>query len=110
MIREWTVEIASENGWSASAVFLVASSRVTFRDLSESEIAEYIASGEWRNKGGGYAVQGNAAYLIAAVGGMFTNVVGLPMSELSRILASRFNIHPVESLVQQRNRPRAANV
>jgi len=56
---------------------------VTFRALSASEIADYVATGEGRDKAGSYAVQGLAAAFVERIDGSFTNVVGLPLSELS---------------------------
>jgi septum formation protein len=56
---------------------------VTFRALSASEIADYVATGEGRDKAGSYAVQGMAAAFVERIDGSFTNVVGLPLSELS---------------------------
>jgi septum formation protein len=50
---------------------------VKFKRLSAAEIDAYIASGEWRGKAGGYAVQGRAAAFVAAINGSYTNVVGL---------------------------------
>lgn len=55
---------------------------VDFRELAQDDIDEYVASGEWRGKAGGYAAQGIAAAFVAAVRGSFTNVVGLPLAEV----------------------------
>jgi septum formation protein len=59
---------------------------VVFRDLSEEDIAAYVATGEPFDKAGAYAIQGGAAGMVRAVEGSYTNVVGLPMEALSRIL------------------------
>jgi septum formation protein len=59
---------------------------VTFKVLSHEETEDYIASGEWRGKAGGYAIQGRAAALIRWVGGSYSNVVGLPLFEVSNML------------------------
>jgi len=53
--------------------------RVRFRRLSEQDIEAYLASGEWRGKAGGYAVQGIAGSFIVKIVGSYTNVVGLPL-------------------------------
>ncbi|MEB3415608.1 Maf family nucleotide pyrophosphatase [Alteriqipengyuania sp. WL0013] len=58
---------------------------VRFKRLSDAEIDGYIASGEWRGKAGGYAIQGRAAGLIDWIQGSYSGVVGLPLYE-SRIL------------------------
>ncbi len=65
------------------------SSRVGFKRLSTDEIAAYLASGEWRGKAGGYAIQGHAAALIRFVSGSYSNVVGLPLFETAQLLAGR---------------------
>lgn len=56
--------------------------RVTFRALSREEIVAYVATGEGRDKAGAYAVQGDAAVFVERIDGSFTNVVGLPLSEV----------------------------
>jgi septum formation protein len=61
--------------------------RVTFKRLSEEEIAGYIGSGEWRGKAGGYAVQGRAAAFIPAISGSYSNVVGLSLSDAHALLS-----------------------
>jgi septum formation protein len=60
----------------------VVSTRVSFRSLDVSEIAAYVASGEWRGKAGGYAIQGIAGSFVTDLRGSFTNVVGLPVAEV----------------------------
>ena len=59
---------------------------VTFKRLHPAEIADYIASEEWRGKAGGYAIQGRAARFVAAIGGSYSNVVGLPLYETCALL------------------------
>jgi len=56
--------------------------KVTFRALDDDEIRDYAASGEGTDKAGAYAVQGRGAALVARIEGSYTNVVGLPASEL----------------------------
>ncbi|HEX2129449.1 MAG TPA: nucleoside triphosphate pyrophosphatase [Solirubrobacterales bacterium] len=60
----------------------LASSRVTFRALSAIDIDRYIASGEWRDRAGGYAIQGLGSTLVESLHGDFSNVVGLPLRTL----------------------------
>ena len=61
---------------------------VLMRDITEDEVEAYVASGEWRDKAGGYAIQENAdAFVVGLEGGGFDNVVGLPMG-LTRDLLS----------------------
>jgi septum formation protein len=59
---------------------------VTFKVLSAEETESYIASGEWRGKAGGYAIQGRAAALVRWIGGSYSNVVGLPLFEVASLL------------------------
>lgn len=64
----------------------VETTRVRFRPLSSHEAKCYVDSGEGDDKAGGYAIQGKGAVLIEAVEGCYFNVVGLPLSKLSRLL------------------------
>jgi septum formation protein len=56
--------------------------RVRFKRLSAEDIEAYLASGEWRGKAGGYAVQGIAGTFVVKIVGSYTNVVGLPLAEV----------------------------
>jgi septum formation protein len=55
---------------------------VEFRPLSEATIASYLDCGEWRDRAGGYAIQGRGALLVRAIEGDYLNVVGLPVAAL----------------------------
>jgi len=55
---------------------------VRFRALSAMEIEWYLATGEWRERAGGYAIQGRGAVLVEEIEGDFWNVVGLPVAAL----------------------------
>jgi septum formation protein len=66
-----------------------AESIVTFKRLSADEIADYIATGEWRGKAGGYAIQGLAARFVIHLGGSYSNVVGLALYETWALLAGQ---------------------
>ena len=61
----------------------LVTSTVTFKRMTGSEINAYIASNEWEGKAGGYAIQGLAAAYIRAVSGSYSNIVGLPLFEVS---------------------------
>lgn len=61
--------------------------RVRFKRLPRAEIDGYVASGEWRGKAGGYAVQGLAGAFVVKLGGSYTNVVGLPLYETAALLS-----------------------
>jgi septum formation protein len=60
---------------------------VTFDELSEDWIADYVASGEPFGKAGAYAIQGRAGTRITRIEGNYQNVVGLPVSTVNRLLA-----------------------
>ena len=55
---------------------------VSFRSLRPAEVDAYVASGEWRGKAGGYAVQGRAGAFVPELRGSHTNVIGLPVAEV----------------------------
>ncbi|CAL8967943.1 Maf-like protein [Rhodoplanes serenus] len=68
--------------------------RVRFKRLSEQDIETYLASGEWRGKAGGYAVQGLAGTFVVKIVGSYTGIVGLPLYETVTLLAGEgFPIH-----------------
>jgi len=60
--------------------------RVFFMKMSESEIAEYVASGEPMDKAGAYGIQGMASRWVGRIEGCYFNVVGLPVARLYRML------------------------
>ena len=60
--------------------------RVRFKRLSREELESYLASGQWRGKAGGYAVQGLAGSFVVKLVGSYTNVVGLPLYETVNLL------------------------
>jgi nucleoside triphosphate pyrophosphatase len=62
--------------------------RVRFKRLSNEDLESYLASGEWRGKAGGYAVQGLAGSFVVKLVGSYPNVVGLPLYEMVQLLAS----------------------
>src|SRR5262249_7719142 len=64
----------------------VVVTRVRFRALAPDAIAAYVASGEPEGKAGGYAIQGRGAALIESIDGSLTNVIGLPLVEVGRVL------------------------
>ncbi|MDX1631807.1 MAG: Maf family protein [Thermoanaerobaculia bacterium] len=64
----------------------VASTDVIFRDLEEEEIEWYVSTGEPLDKAGGYGIQGRAAIFIPGIRGSYSNVVGLPLETVDRLL------------------------
>jgi septum formation protein len=68
--------------------------RIRFKRLSHEDLDAYLASGEWRGKAGGYAVQGLAGSFVTKLVGSYTNVVGLPLYEMTTLLAGEgYPIH-----------------
>ncbi|MCW5698810.1 MAG: septum formation protein Maf [Rhodospirillales bacterium] len=61
---------------------------VAFKRLNSAEIEGYLASGEWRDKAGAYAIQGLAATFVRWISGSYSNVVGLPLFETAALLSS----------------------
>jgi len=61
--------------------------RVRFKRLSGNEMEAYLASGEWRGKAGGYAIQGLAGAFVVKLVGSYSSVVGLPLYETLSLLA-----------------------
>jgi septum formation protein len=64
----------------------VSDSVVGFARLTPAQIDTYVASGEWRGKAGGYAIQGRAASLVKFLSGSYSGVVGLPLFETAQLL------------------------
>lgn len=61
--------------------------KVTFRPLSDAEIAAYVMTGEPMDKAGAYGIQGKGALLVEKIDGCYNNVVGLPLGRLGEKLA-----------------------
>ncbi len=72
--------------WDGRRAARVVVTRVKFKRLSREEFEEYIESGEWRGKAGGYAIQGLAAAFVPEIHGSYTNIVGLPLAETVAML------------------------
>ncbi|AUB80469.1 Maf family protein [Candidatus Thiodictyon syntrophicum] len=64
----------------------LSESRVTFRTLTQDECLRYWATGEPRDKAGGYGIQGLGALFIAGLTGSYSGVMGLPLFETARLL------------------------
>ncbi|MGH3043790.1 MAG: Maf family protein [Gaiellaceae bacterium] len=67
-----------------------AETRVTFRALTPRDVARYVATAEWRNRAGAYAIQAQGAALVERIEGDYLNVVGLPAALLVGLLADHF--------------------
>ncbi len=79
--------------WSGLAVRQAGAERTTaaatavrFRELRQRDFDWYLASGEWRDRAGGYAIQGKGAALIPRIEGDYWNVVGLPVAALLELV------------------------
>ena len=63
--------------------------KITFKRLSANEINDYLLSKEWKDKSGGYAIQGYAEKFVKRINGSYSNVVGLPLLETCNLLKSK---------------------
>ena len=64
----------------------VSVSEVRFAPLTEDDIADYLATGEWAGKAGAYGIQGRAQVFIAHLAGSYSGVMGLPLHETAGLL------------------------
>lgn len=77
------VAVAAPDGTVRTRLIRTA---VRFKRLSGAEIERYLASGEWRGKAGGYAIQGRAEAFVLQINGSWSNVVGLPLAATVNLL------------------------
>ena len=73
-------------GWGDKTAQACCESRVTFAQMSDAEIADYVGSGEPMGKAGAYGVQGRAAAFIARIEGSYSGIMGLPLFETAQAL------------------------
>lgn len=71
----------------SAVISTVVTTQVTFREILPEEALRYWATGEPKDKAGGYGIQGYAAVFVANLEGSYSNVVGLPLAETHRLLA-----------------------
>lgn len=88
------VLLESKKGKITKRVTHVVKTSVLIKKLTPAQIHDYIRSGEPMDKAGAYAAQGIGMAFISQIRGSYTNVVGLPMSELSENLKRHFGIRP----------------
>jgi septum formation protein len=69
--------------------------RVHLRALPDDELEAYVATGEWRGRAGGYAIQAEGGGLVATIDGDLDNVIGLPVAALRALLAAEGHALPV---------------
>lgn len=88
------IDIASQD-----EVSILETTQVTFRDLTETEIWDYIRTGEPMDKAGAYAIQGLAEKFVTRFDGDFDNVVGLPLQAIEKVFKIKLwtlkRLHPV---------------
>ena len=69
--------------------------RVHLRALPDDELEAYVATGEWRGRAGGYAIQAEGGGLVATIDGDLDNVIGLPVAALRALLAAEGHALPL---------------
>lgn len=69
--------------------------RVRLRPLADAEVDAYVATGEWRGRAGGYAIQAGGGGLVATIDGELDNVIGLPVAALRGLLAAEGHLLPM---------------
>ena len=82
--------ISTDDG---SAVCESVCTDVTFAELSDEEIYDYIHTGECNDKAGAYGIQGKGVMLVEKIEGDYFNVVGLPVRSLVNMLKREFNFN-----------------
>src|SRR3546814_1361234 len=94
-ISDWSSDVCSSDLEVVSAVSVVSAEReaqavsvsqVTFGELSEAQIAAYVATGEPMGKAGAYAIQGGGEAFIRHLSGSYSGVMGLPLFETTALL------------------------
>jgi len=71
---------------AAEATCIAVATRVRVAPLSVTELEAYLDSGEWKGKAGAYGIQGRFAAYVRRLEGNYTNVVGLPLEQVRRLL------------------------
>ena len=72
----------------------LGAARVRFRTLAPADVHRYVATGEWRGRAGGYAIQGRGAALVEEIEGDYWAVVGLPVAEIARLVPHLLGLEP----------------
>ncbi|HPM41928.1 MAG TPA: nucleoside triphosphate pyrophosphatase [bacterium] len=78
--------IALRDASGSATQIEVTKTEVSFEKLPENAIGWYLSTGEWRGRAGAYAIQGKGAALVSSVNGCFTNVIGISIPTLLRML------------------------
>lgn len=69
----------------------LSKTKVKFRKFPKEKLESYIATGEYKDKAGGYAIQGYGSILVDWIEGSYSNVVGLPIAKVGYLLEKHFN-------------------
>ncbi len=69
---------------------------VYFSNITEREINQYIESDEWMGRAGAYSIRDKAALFIDSIEGSFSNVIGLPLNKIFKVLKKEFNLNLLE--------------
>jgi len=70
---------------------------VTFLDLSDNDIRNYLKSDEWKGRAGAYSIRDRASLFVKEIRGSPSNVMGLPMQMIFEILKTEFNLNLFEN-------------
>lgn len=74
--------------WSGRRMMRHDVTQIRFRRLSEEQIEQYLGTGDWEGKAGAYGIQDTGDAFVEGIEGSFSNVVGLPMELLGRMMAA----------------------
>lgn len=96
-MREWLTDYYSNRTheawtavcvWGGQGVLLdeIVQSTVTFREITPADVEWYLSTGESRGKAGGYALQGLASVFVSRVEGSLSNVIGLPLEAVRKVI------------------------
>ena len=86
------VTLAAVNSSQSKRRTFAVETSVTLKETTRPERQTYIASGEPFDKAGAYGAQGIGAYMVKAINGSYTNVVGLPLAEVADLLVKDFHL------------------
>jgi len=98
--RSHVVVTAVAVAWRGETRSAVEEVGVTFHPMNRTEIDAYIATGEPMDKAGAYGIQGYGATIVSRVDGDYFAVMGLPLQQLTRVLASigiRYAFGPLDT-------------
>ena len=89
-VSAWMMAPGAEGGVSVGYRTFVDVTDVTFKDLSQQQILDYLSKGESFDKAGAYAIQGFGADLVKEIDGSLDTVIGLPVERMRKELPELF--------------------